>query len=173
MITLITLLVGTGILFLGWKDLVPSTYARLVGWSVVALSAGFSISNWGIEFGIIYAFLLLSCAAWLYVGLDAESWRPKATPERTDLSWPTGRVLLQQGYLFVMAVFVAGLASMFSAILVGLWVPGAMVDRMALVVLITPVIWGAAMFWLIFDKRSAQFGLPLVLIISGTLLYVF
>lgn len=159
-----------GFLYLGWKGAVAPLIAKPAGWGLIIFGGVFAIDAWGAEFGPIYVLSLLACAAWLCVGFEAEPWQPKAEAVRTDWPRPQAAAWARHGVLFVFAVVVGGLASIFATILVSHWLPGQVVDRMAFVMLMTPVLWGGAMFWTLYDPRKAKPAVSIVCLATGFLL---
>lgn len=164
---------GIGLLYLSWLGKLPALSAKIVGWTVIAASGAGSVLAWGPEFGPLYLFLMMSLAAGLFVALEAEAWVAKAPWQRAGLpafklaGWAT------HIGMFLFVFLVGGLASLNSAILLGLVVPGEFVDGVALAVLLTPVLWGGAFFWATAYWRSARIGLPLILVFTLLMLFIF
>ncbi len=169
---IISMFAGVGLIFLSWKGKVAQTPAKLGGWAAVLLSLVVAIMYFGPEFGPVYTFLFLACAAGLFVAIEAESWKAKPLPIRGE--WPSSNssTWLKQIAYFCFVFFVGGLASMNSAVLLGLICPGEFVDGMALAVILTPILWGGAMYWATAYWTSARIGIPFILIISTLLLIV-
>ena len=61
---------------------------------------------------------------------------------------------------------------MTSAVLIGVITPGEFVDGMALGVVLTPILWGGAMYWATAYWQSARIGIPLILILSSLMLII-
>ena len=171
-LALMAFVTGGGMLYLGWKRRVSPSMGKLVGWVLVTLGSIFAVSAWGAEFGPIYAALMFACAALVCVGLEAEAWRPKTQPGR--VAWP--RVNLsnwfKHGVVFFFAVFISGLASLFSVVLVSQWLDGPTVDRMTFVLLTTPLLWGCIMFWTLCSPRLAKSLVSVTCLLSAMVLFL-
>ena len=172
LLSIASIVSGTGLLFLNWKGKLPGTPAKLVGWLLLLVAAYLSILSWGPEFGTAYWLCFIACTAGVFVALEAEPWVPKATQARAAIQFASPPQWLKQFLLFLFIFFVGGLASMNLAILISLWLPGELVDRMAIGVILTPILWGAAMYWTTAYQRSALISLPVILLCSGLVLMV-
>jgi hypothetical protein len=163
---------GIGLIYLGWLGKLPALPAKICGWAVILVSGVTSVLAWGPNFGPVYLGLFVSLAASLFVALEAEPRVAKVPWQRTKLptfnlsGWAT------QIAMFLFVFLIGGLASLNSAVLLGLMMPGELVDGMALAVLVTPVLWGGAFFWATAYWGSARVGLPLIVVLTLLMLFI-
>lgn len=167
-----TIALGITSLYFGWRRATLNLASKLVGWALITAGIILATIYWGIEFGVIYGALFVSCVAWLLVSYESADWSPKDSFER--LTWPalTGSTAARQTGLFVLAIVLSGVASMFTAVLLSQILPWAVTTRASFIVLLTPILWGALMVWVLISPRPAGIAVMLSCLISGFFLFV-
>ncbi|MBI1181802.1 MAG: hypothetical protein GC201_14730 [Alphaproteobacteria bacterium] len=147
-------LVAAGIACLHRSWRAPARRAGQVaaGWGLLAASVVFWVRAGGVEFGPAYGCL---AAGLLALGAAATSAAPDKAGRRARR--PAGRLVLslrpvpRHLLLFALAVPVAGVAAALASAAAVLALPWSGVNRMAAAVLLMPVLWGAAAYWVVAD----------------------
>lgn len=169
---------GVAVLYAVWRGRLAARGGwRLLGWGALAAALVPWTSALGLEFGVTAALLMPPVAAWAFVFLSpgstkrrrrtrAEEPGPASSP---DGGPARGRALrwLRHGLLFVLAVPGAGAAATAASIALVWLLPWTEPNRIALVIFLMPVLWGAAAAWLCADDRLAR---PLSVVAGGGLL---
>lgn len=162
-----TLLAATGIgcLYAAWrKSLSGARWPVALGWLLLLLSGGLWIRASGVEFGVNYALLTIPLFAWLTVGINLEVRQGRQRDQRAgQLIIPEGHTISRNVVLFVLAIPVAAVTSTFISIAAVQLLPWGSVDALVLAVLMAPVLWGIAMYWVCADPRPARPALCLIL----------
>lgn len=151
----LTCLSGVALLLASWRRWLPlRAWAKTGGWMLIVASAALWMQASGWEFGALYALLTLPLLAWLLIVWQAER-RTNAEPEpmRFALGRPGWPALARQLLLLVMAGPIAGIvSSLLCSALIAL-LPWQETDRLALLVLLMPVVWGLLLCWCCVDPR--------------------
>ena len=163
-------LAGTALIALGVAGLAFSWRRRretkwhllLVAWLSVA--GGFVVYArvWGPEVGMAYAFMALSIAAYGVITAGIELRAPRAQretalePEERRTNWPRGIAKS------LLAIVLAGIASIGVGVAIAVSMPMATVDRIMLGGIMVPVLWGAGMAWTLSDAKLLRATIFLV-----------
>lgn len=143
-------LFGIALLNRSWRRATAHRSATTtVGWLLLAGSLAAWVVVAGVEFGPVFAILAVPFLAWLFVGAGIESrQRPSSTPTRRPMQKIEWSRLFEHAGLFSTAILLAGVAAALLAAALIRWLPGAEADRMALAVLLMPVLWGTLSVWI-------------------------
>ena len=76
------------------------------------------------------------------------------------------RSCIPQVINFLTSIVLPGVAAVLTCVWVGSLLSWSVVDKAALVVLVVPVFWGLASFWMLFDARKSR---PMVSLSSLTI----
>lgn len=166
---------GSGLLLLlaSWRQRAGGRGWLITGgWLLILLSLPLWFQAVGWEFGSVYFLILLALLAWPLVGLQTERCtQPVVKPPRQPLhkpAWPAlAHTAARQLTTFVIAVPVTGLLSIVICFAVATLLPWQEVDKLALVVLIMPVVWGLFMAWYCIDARPAR---PVTVLLAAGLM---
>ncbi len=148
-----------------WSRKVKS--ALFVGCAVFILWSGalwFLISVKSVEFGAIYLLLFLMSVFIGMVLINSERWNIKSSLNRQSLRF-NFRSWIPQAINFLTSIVLPGVAAVLTCVWVGSLLSWSVVDKAALVVLVVPVFWGLASFWMLFDARKSR---PMVSLSSLT-----
>ncbi|MFW6094209.1 MAG: hypothetical protein ACODAC_09570 [Pseudomonadota bacterium] len=137
--------------FAAWRNQRRQRPGALAALALLALSGWLWVAAAGAEFGITLALLVTPVLALGFVAANRTR-RPRrgsgtgaAKPNGTSQAWP--RHLL----LFLVAGPAAGLASALVAVAASLLLPVAPVNAMIAVIIVMPVLWGGAGYWVCAD----------------------
>ena len=172
----LTSFAGIAGLFYRWQMPSPKQRGlRRLGWALLIISAGLWIWAQPVEFGVTFALVVPALLAWLVIMVKAPPRREArpSSPERLGFRWPAPGALGKHIALFILTVPFAGLVGILLSFTFTDWLPWEAVNRLVMGVFLTPVIWGAASYWLTADTRLWR---PLAaLTLSGLLaaLYLF
>lgn len=130
-------------------------HLQLGGW--LAIIAGFVLFSrvWGAEVGIAYGALALSLCAYVIIalGIELRSTPARAPrevalePEERATSWRRGTAKS------LLAIVLAGIASIGVGVAIAVAVPMAPYDRIMLGGILVPVLWGGGMAWTLSDAK--------------------
>ena len=137
------------------------------------VSAGFWVAGTGAEFGITLVLLATSLAAWLFVWGNRQH-RARRVREEAPPKVTAGRSLGEHVLLFVLVVPLAAVASALVTVAASLALPVAEVNAMVTVLVVMPVLWGAAAWWSVADPRTARPATAMVLcaLAGAAIIYV-
>lgn len=168
-------LCGVGGLYASWRGYWPRRLTVPGAWCLLVLSCVFWVRGLGAEFGSFYALISISLCAWLAVAFNYETRRLRPEkprgPSRKVL--PDSHSLTHNVMLFLFAVPLAGAAAiLFSVWLVRL-LPWADVNAMVLGIVLMPVFWGVASYWVCAAARPLRPALALTscVLLCGTFIY--
>ena len=155
------LVAGIGVLslFAAWKRWAANTMPfKLVGLGLLGASGWLFARAYGGEFGGVYFPLCVALLAWLLVCWQADPPTAKRkTPRRRDrFPRPSAPALSRQLARFVMVVPMTGAAIIPAAVWSSRWLPWQTADRLALVMVLAPALWGVAMFWALADSKPMR-----------------
>lgn len=165
-------LVGTALMLTGVMALRATWLKRqggnrcfiLLGWLLV--TAGFVLLShvWGGEMGITYGLMLLSVVAYIVVASGTE-FRTSVRREPRDVvlepdERPTNwsRAIAKS----LLAIVLAGIASIGVGIAFAVAMPIATHDRMVIGGLLVPILWGGGMAWTLCDAKLVRATLVLL-----------
>lgn len=160
MLASIATVVGTALIYSSWRRwLGPRTIINFGGWLLIAISAMLWSVAAGWEYGTVYFITALPLIAWIFV-----SWQVSVRPSNNSAPNPqpirlasfnlaSGQRLARHAGLFLLAVPMAGFASALLSIFLTSLLPWQEVDRLALISLLMPTLWGLLMFWSCTDPK--------------------
>ena len=173
-----TLLAGAGIgcLYASWKKLHGSRgWLVPAGWFILLVATAFWIMASGAEFGISFSLLVIPLIAWGVMLVKADI-RPQRSQEweAGQASLPGVKTLLRHGGLFVASVLLAGAAATLTSVALVVMLPWTTVNAMVTAVILVPVLWGLASYWVCADTKTFRPVLWLVIAsgISALFIYV-
>jgi hypothetical protein len=155
---------GAALLYASWRGrLQPKRLAVTGGWLLIAVSVGFWIRAVGAEFGIAIAAMQLSIVAWTLVMANRHIRRSIGRrQEPSGLDLPRFQSVVHHSGRFLLAVpLAAGSGTLLVLAAVAL-LPWSEVDRLALAVLLVPLIWGVLAYWACLERRLARPALGLL-----------
>lgn len=156
---------GVACLFGAWRKRFAEAWQPVpVGWGLLLASGWFWVAGTGVEFGVSLTLLVAPLFAWAFVAAnrsrrprrrrgDAGPPKPNAAPQ----SWPRHALLL------VLAVPVAAVASAFLAVTLSMALPIPVVDAMVVVIVLVPLLWGCAAWWVCAESRLVRPAAALLL----------
>ena len=158
---------GVGSLYASWRQYWPRRLALPAGWLLLGLSSIFWLRAAGAEFGTVYALLCTGCCAWLAVALNYETrrrWPRQARPRLQQVLpvLPDSHGLWRHLALFLGVVPLAGYATILLSVTLAHLLPWADADALVAGILLMPVLWGLASFWLCADSQPLRPALTLV-----------
>ena len=152
--------VGLLLVFAAWKRRsAHGTLFKLVGWGLLGASCWLFAAAYGGELGSVYFSLCVPLLAWLLVCWQADPQNAnKRTPPRRrgGIPRPSAPALRRQLARFVVVVPMAGAAIILATVWSSRWLPWQTVDRLALVMILAPALWGVAMFWALADSKPGR-----------------
>lgn len=162
-------LAGIAGLFHSWRQRSPKAlWARRSGWVLLALSVVLWVWAHNPEFGVTFGLFVPALGAWLIIAASADS-RPSnggaQTQPKQRLKLPGLGPFAKQLLIFVLAIPLAAVATALVSIAVTDWLPWQRVNSLPLGILLMPVLWGLASYWVCADQRL--FRPTLTLIIAG------
>ncbi|MEM7217353.1 MAG: hypothetical protein AAF515_03240 [Pseudomonadota bacterium] len=162
------------------------------------MATGLAVYAAGAEFGLIYACACLAFAAWAWAAREAQWGRrygrnaPRRVERRSatatsqvqppgesgddpdSASAPTAGLIAVGRHLglFLTLFVLAGTASILITILATQTLDWAFINRMALVTLLMPTLWGGLMFWTLYDFRRAWPTLVILWLVGAAGLFL-
>ncbi|MEM7077129.1 MAG: hypothetical protein AAF513_00750 [Pseudomonadota bacterium] len=171
----LTCAVALGLIHAAWRDTGARTRTfAVLGWGGVAL-AGFLFSNaWGSEVGWVTGCLVVALCAWVGVMFEATPRSVRAGHPREALRSLAFTHLARNVGLFLMAVPLSAFVSVLLVVSASAFWGFAIDNRLVLVMLITPAIWGVLMAWVLIDRNRLRSSGALVgiAVVSGALLWL-
>lgn len=158
---------GLACLFGSWQGRIPRRLRpRPLGWGLLVVSAWLCCRALGVEFGVSLALFAVSLIAWLFVAFNLEHRRLRARREQRAPAAPdtaqTSTPWAAHAGLFVVAVPLAAVAATLLAVALSMMLPWQKVNATLLVVVLVPVLWGAAAYWACADARPLRPTLALL-----------
>ncbi len=167
---------GIAIIHGVWRRrLSPRRGVLAAGWLLLVLSATLWIYADGAEFGLVRALVFISLAAWAAVWINRRVRPPRRGEREQALAAPKpGRGLVRNTALFVLGVPVAGAASALASVLLGHWLSVEPANRAAVAIVLLPLLWGCALYWVCADSKLSRPALGLVAggVFSALFLYL-
>ena len=147
--------VGLALIHTVWRRQ-PAHRALLLwaGWLSLVLSVYFWSLRFGIEFGSVFGLCFISLIAWLVVSMETEQ-RPRRERQhdRKSPRWPNIAVIGRQSAVFLLVLFVGGIASVLLTMGLSRLLPTDEITRMAFVIIALPVVWGALAYLVTFSMQ--------------------
>jgi hypothetical protein len=146
---------GAALLYASWRGrLRPKRLAVTGGWLLIAVSLALWIRAVGAEFGTAIAAMQLSIVAWTLVMANRHIRRSIGRrQEPSGLNLPRFQSVLHHSGRFLVAVPLAACSGTLLALAAVALLPWSEVDRLALAVLLVPLIWGALAYWACLERR--------------------
>lgn len=143
------------LIFAGWRTDGPgSRWFSVLGWALAVVSGYLWSIAFGWEYGSVYAFGIASITAWL---LALTNVRVRTTGHkdqaRTAPTIPAISVVTQHVLLFVLVFLLSGASSIVLSLSVSRWTVVGDVNRLALVFLLFPAVWGVLAYWATVETR--------------------
>lgn len=143
------------LIFAGWRIGGPSSrWFSVLGWVLAVVSVYLWSIVVGWEYGSVYAFGIASITAWL-LALTNVRVRPTSHKDqaRTDPTVPPISLVSQHVLLFVLVFLLSGASSIVVSLSVSRWTVVGDVNRLALVFLLFPAVWGVLAYWATVETR--------------------
>lgn len=157
---------AVGVLFSAWRRTAPTPLLTSLGWLLLILSTACWSYQAGPEYGISFTLLTAALAAWAIILFTADNRPQKAKPlQPGKLRLARLRILGVQLWRVIAVVLLAGVVSVAVLVAAGKLLPLSNVNAMVLAALLSPVLWGAASYWLLADPRTAR--PPVILLLAG------
>lgn len=155
---------GVAVLRRAWMRRQRSVSLLWAGWGLIAACLAAFVILWGGERGMPFGLAGLALVAYGLISLTAERRvvRQRAArdlaldPEERSSSW--GRAIFKS----VLAIVMAGVASIGVGVLVATQAPWPDADRIILGGLLVPLLWGGGMAWTLCDARLVRAFLVLL-----------
>lgn len=139
----------------GWR--VNRPWIGLAGWGLLGLSAWCWVRAAGAEFGIGYAFLFATFAAWMAVLVNLEVRdRKRRDQQAGQATVPDRQTVSRHVARFFVAVPLAAVVSACLGVALLRLIPLGRIDAMAAAVLGVPVLWGVVAYWACADTSIAR-----------------
>ncbi len=176
-----TLLAGAGVscLYASWKNLFSGNrWLVPAGWFVLLVATAFWVMASGAEFGISVSLLVIPLIAWgvMLLKADIRPQRAQRPQEEWDLgraSLPDMNALLRHGGLFLASVLLAGAAAILTSVALVMLLPWTKVNAMVTAVILVPVLWGLASYWVCADTNRYRPVLWLALASGLSALFIY
>jgi hypothetical protein len=160
---LLAALAGVALLYGAWQRRVPRRWLLVpAGWALLFVSGWFWTAGTGAELGITLVLLATSLVAWLFVWGNRQH-RKRRAREDSPPKVTEGRTLIDHVLLFVLVVPLAAVASALVSVAASLALPVSEVNAMVAVLVVMPMLWGAAAWWSVADPRTARPATAMVL----------
>ena len=158
--------IGLAALFAAWRLKRRTPLLTWAGWVLIGAGAAAWSRAQGAEFGISFTLITLALAAWAVTIGNQDSRRQKVKPQiRTPLQWANARQVGLQLWRVFTVVLLSGLVSVALLVALAKLLPLSTVNAMVLAALVSPVVWGAAAYWLLADPRPLR--PPVSLLVAG------
>jgi len=158
-------LAGLACLFGAWHNHIAAHWRPVpAGWVLLLVSGWFWVAGTGAEFGISLLLLVTSLIAWLFVAAN-RSQRPRRGGGETGPPKPNAdpQPWSRHALLLLLAVPGAAVASALLAVALSMALPVAVVNAMVTVIVVMPVLWGCAAYWVCADSRLVRPAAAMVL----------
>lgn len=154
-------------LFWSWKGSSKS-WLMASGWVFASLSLWAWVMASGAEFGVTLAFLVLPLIAWAMMLFNADVRQQRLQTYRQGaLTAPRVQTLLYQVLLFILVVPVAGAAAVFTTTAFTLLLPVAKVNAVVTAVILIPIVWGLAAYWVCAARKLHGPAIWLLVVTGG------
>lgn len=142
-------------LYLSWQQRShKNPWLMPTGWCLTVVAALLWIQLSGVEFGLVYAFLVAPLVAWLAVIYNLEIKRKKQRiAENINFVVPNSRTLLRHFALFLIAFPLSAISATYATTGVISLLPWSLVNSMVFIVFAAPVMWGMAAYWVCADPN--------------------
>jgi hypothetical protein len=125
--------------------------AAAAGWLLAFVSIFLWARALGPEFGLSYAMIVFICLVWIAVLSNMEGRRADDRSVQRPcqkLQWPELQGYGKHGALFLLSVPAAGVTAMMLSVALVLFLPWALPLKLAVAILLYPVLWGALSAWI-------------------------
>lgn len=161
--------VGIALLYAAWRKQISGTPLLLwIAWLLIGASILLWSAATGPEFGPVIALLVMPLVAWCFVAANRHI-RTSRSPlqEPSAMNLPRAGAVARHTAIFLVAVPLAAGAATLMVLGGSALLPWREVDRLALAVLLIPVVWGLFSYWATADVRLARPAIGLA--IGGSL----
>lgn len=166
---------GVAALYASWRRWIRfGPWPAVAGWTLLGASVWVWVRAAGIEFGISYAVLFASFAAWIAVLVNLEIRNRRQREQKTSPPVvPDAQSLARHVGRFLVAVPLAAVAAAFVGAAIVRWLPMARVDAMAAAAFSIPVLWGILGYWACADPKLTRAAVSLAVagIVSATVVF--
>jgi hypothetical protein len=155
---------GVALLYASWRGrLQPKRLAVTSGWLLIAVSSSIWIRSVGAEFGTAIAAMQLPIVAWTLVMANRHIRRSTGRrQEPSGLNLPRFQSVLHHSGRFLLAVPLAACSGTMLGLATAALLPWREVDRLALAVLLVPLVWGALAYWACLERHLLRPALGLL-----------
>ena len=139
-----------------WRGMLRLRFAAV--WVILLLSASFLLFGlaYQLVFAAVYLFLVVPSLAWVLVAYAGNFPAAVLTPfKRTGTDWVPKNVAHHLAK-FLWAVVFSGLTSILSVVAVCNLLPLSPVDRIALMVIAGPLVWGTVLAWMLIQHPGLR-----------------
>lgn len=159
-------LMGITLIYSSWRQwLNPRLLINLVGWLMLGVSAWLWCIAAGWEFGAVYFIAALPLVAWLFTAYQGTFRTNNSYPtERQRLSLPTWQTVARHFGLFLLVLPIAGVTSALLSLVLTSLLPWQEINRLALITLLMPTLWGLFMFWCCADQKVARPAVTIIVV---------
>lgn len=149
-LALVTTIVGVAVLYASWRRPAGDTRLAIVAaWLVIGFAAGLWIRIGGAELGLAYSVMAVAFVAWAFVAAGREARR--SAERRRQLRVAGGRpgriTILCVVARALVAVPLAGTASVLVSVLLVAGLPWVTANRYVFAIIVAPIIWGVLASW--------------------------
>jgi len=154
-------------LYCSWRG-ASKAWLTAAGWLLTLLSLWSWILASGAEFGVTLTLLVVPLIAWLIIlfNTDVRQQRPQ-NQNQGALVAPRMQTLLYHCWLFVLAVPLAGAAAVFTTTAFTLALPVAKVNAVITAVILIPIVWGLASYWVCAARKPHHPAIWLLALTGG------
>ncbi len=143
-------------LYRSWRLPAPKpTHWRRLGWILLMLSLIAWLWAQPVEFAVSFTLTVPAVLAWLWISWASADPQPARDTklEKRTLNWPRLTTLGQQLLKLAISVPLAGIISALFSFAATDLLPWEPVNRLVAGVLMMPVFWGLASYWVLADTR--------------------
>lgn len=148
-LALVASIAGVSTLFVSWQT--PHRWKALggaAGWLLIAASAVPWVRHAGVEFGVAYLAIAVALAAWTWIVITRDTPRAaRPDPPRAEGPRPTRAAARQTLLRLLVAIPLAGTASLLAAVAFIVPLRWGAADRYVLAILIAPIVWAGLAIW--------------------------
>ncbi len=154
---------GAILLYRKWRNRLSGPAIALAGWALMTLALALWIVALGPEFGSVVGLTVPSLVVLCIVALHADIRQRGDAPENRQPGKMTAARFSRHLLRFLLAVPVAGIASMCVVTALAVALPWGGANQWAFAIFLLPLVWGAAACWVTLDDRMVQRSVGIVL----------
>lgn len=163
-------ILGSIVLWLGWRNPQSSIGQSLVSWLIISLSVPFWLAAFGPEFGVTFFAISLSFVAWLIIGKNLDAKPLKLIPQAKEVNGGNGKRLIISLQV-INVVFLCPLVSLGLMMSLEFLSPFALAGTLVFEAIVYPILWAVLAIAVIASKQTKQIT-AIFFILSLCLLWV-